>query len=217
MVFDEHQLRVHSRALDLLGVGIVLSRAPVPPDTGTTLLGGDTVVHAYQRTSPWPRAFFADRVVLYDKIHDLTERIQAGDGHPFVAVEHSTLQSNLTLQTLLAQSDGRPATVVKARDYALTNNSTSFTVDAPAAGVLYLGEVDDPGGFEVLVNEHRVPYIAANHAFKAVPIDRAGVYRVTFRYWPAHLERYLTISAVGCVLWVTTLAVFVFDDRRRTV
>jgi hypothetical protein len=97
---------------------------------------------------------------------------------------------------------------VKARDYSLTNNSTSFTIEAPAPGVVYIGETDEPGDFIVTMNGKRVPYLTANHAFKAVLVDGPGKYRVTFRYWPAHLTGYLRLAFGGLVLWLAALILF---------
>ena len=50
--------------------------------------------------------------------------------------------------------------------------------------------------------------MTANHAFKAVVVDGPGQFRVTFRYWPAHLTGYLWLASGGLVLWVGVLIVF---------
>lgn len=75
------------------------------------------------------------------------------------------------------------------------------------AGIIYLGETDEPGGFEVTMNDKRVPHVTANYAFKAVLVDKPGSYRLIFRYWPAHFSTYLAVAALGLVVWITVLVV----------
>jgi hypothetical protein len=89
-------------------------------------------------------------------------------------------------------------------------------VTAPAAGVVYLGEVDVPGDFEVSVNGRPTPYFTANYAFKAVAVPGPGTYRITFRYWPAHLSLFLAIGATGAAVWIGAMVFFRLHLRRPT-
>ena len=201
IVLNWHDLATYKNALDVLGVGFVLSSVKTREATSTTYVDDDGSVYAYSRSSAWPRAFYTDWTLLYDDVQSLAKRISTGDGQPFVAVTRRSADTNAMLRQLVDKPAGELATLVKARDYSLTNNSTSFTIDAPAPGVVYIGETDEPGDFIVTMNGKRVPYLTANHAFKAVLVDGPGKYRVTFRYWPAHLTGYLWLAFGGLVLW----------------
>ena len=208
IVLNWHDLATYKNALDVLGVGFVLSSAKIGEATSATYVDDDGYVYAYSRRSAWPRAFHTDRIILYDNVQSLAKRISTGDGQPFVAVTRRSADTNAVLRQLVDKPAGEAATLVKARDYSLTNNSTSFTIDAPAPGVVYLGETDEPGDFIVTLNGKRAPYLTANHAFKAVLVDGPGKYRVTFRYWPAHLTGYLWLAFGGLALWLAALILF---------
>jgi hypothetical protein len=207
MELRESHLETHARALDLLGVGVVLASGPLPPAAGLEYLDADSRVAAYARTDAWPRAFYTDRLMVYDKLQTLAERVAHGDGKPFVALEQRSAQENPVVGRLLSAPAAGAGLIVKARDYVLTNNTTSFTVDAPAAGVVYLGETDEPGGFLVTINGAPATYLTANHAFKAVVIAQPGEYRITFRYWPVRLGRYLALAGLGLALSVALVLV----------
>ena len=208
IVLNWHDLATYKNALDVLGVGYVLSSVKIGEATSATYVDDDGSVYAYSRRSAWPRAFYTDRIILYDNVQSLAERISTGDGQPFVAVTRRSVDTDAVLRQLVDKPARESATLVKARDYSLTNNSTSFTIDAPAPGVVYIGETDEPGDFIVTVNGKRVPYLTANHAFKAVLVDGPGKYRVTFRYWPAHLTGYLWLAFGGLALWLAALILF---------
>ena len=180
ILLNWHDLATYKNALDVLGVGYVLSSVKIGEATSATYVDDDGSVYAYSRRSAWPRAFYTDRILLYDNVQSLAERISTGDGQPFVAVTRRSVDTDAVLRQLVDKPARESATLVKARDYSLTNNSTSFTIDAPAPGVVYIGETDEPGDFIVTVNGKRVPYLTANHAFKAVLVDGPGKYRVTF-------------------------------------
>ena len=208
MRFVDGDLEVHSAALDLLGVRFVLAPVPLPSGAGLEYLADDGRMTAYARAGAWPRAFYADRAEIHDDLHALAARVVDGDGAPFVALERASVQANPVLAQRVLAGPGR---IVRARDYVLTGNTTSFTIDAPAAGLAYLGESDEPGGFKVTINGAPASYVTANHAFKAVAIDGPGTYRITFRYWPTGFGSYLALAAGGLALWLVIL----FTFRRR--
>jgi len=211
--FFEYHFAMHARALDFLGVGLVLSSHPVA-DPGLQRLADDGRVTAYSRASTWPRAFFVDRVETREGAEALAERVRNGDGRPFVAFERASIEADDALRRLLEKPGAGPPAVVAARDYVLTNNATSFTIDAPRAGVVYLAETDEPGDFRVTVNGVRAKYWTANHAFKATVVDAPGTYRVTFRYWPRRLSLYLALSCAGLACWL--LVIWAFAIRSGT-
>ena len=105
--------------------------------------------------------------------------------------------------------------MVEATHYQLTNNATRFTINAPGPGVVYLGEAGDPREFQAFVNGKPVPLFTANYAFKAIKLDRAGLYQVVFDYWPSHFTAYVSAAAVGASLWLVLLGGAVVVFRRR--
>ncbi|HEY5227706.1 MAG TPA: hypothetical protein VIJ19_04145 [Opitutaceae bacterium] len=149
----------------------------------------------FQSDHPWPRAFYVDGMGLYDDVETLVRKIREANGHPFAAMQRSSVN---TLPDTLLLSEGFPhATVVPASRYALTNNTTSFDIDAPRPGIAVLTETWLKDDFVATVDGKVVPYLRVNHAFKGVYIGSAGSHRVEFRYWPRHLTLALWVSAFG--------------------
>ena len=87
--------------------------------------------------------------------------------------------------------------MVPGRDYRLTNNTTTFVVDAPASGVAVLTEAYQAGDFIVGVNGRRSDYFRVNHAFRGVKIPTAGTYVISFSYWPRYFGISLWMAAAG--------------------
>jgi hypothetical protein len=205
MVFDTNSLAAARGALDLLGVKYIVASDsnPVP---GLTRVDDDSRVSVYRRDTAWPRAFFSDRVEILSSLPDFARRIQGNTG-PFVAIAR-TDGNAMKLASRFAEGNQNSQQIVGAYDYALTENSTSFTIKAPSPGVVYIAEADIPGDFTVTVDGTIVPYFSANYAFKAIGISRAGTYRVTFSYRPAHLAAFLWVALVGLLLWFGALGWF---------
>ncbi|CAN5255306.1 hypothetical protein BH10PSE17_BH10PSE17_37860 [soil metagenome] len=207
MDFTDESLAERRGALNFLGVGIVFARQPLKPAVDLKEFAQEPLLIGYRRTGAWPRAFFSSRLGSYGDLAQLSQAIDSNQG-PFVDVAAQVVQDDAALRALTSQ----PASIVAAKDYALTANRTSFSVDAPGPGVIYLGEADEPGNFEVKLNGAATPYFTANGAFKGVYVPTAGTYRVEFRYWPRQLDLYLTISLIGLVLLAAAVA-----GIRRTV
>lgn len=182
------------RGLDLLNVRHFLDKPGQPDLPGTTMLGRDDLT-VVQNDTAWPRAFFTDTVLPYASGSELRALVEQGDGRPFAAMS--------------AADPARPAlpvvapaarTVVPAKNYRLTNNSTSFEIEAPSAGVAVLLETNSPGDIEVLVNGQPAECLTVDHAFRGVFIPSAGHYSVRFTYWPTVLTEALWIAGVGVIL-----------------
>ena len=204
MVFNTNSLSTFTRALDILNVRYVLASDGVD---GLPRVDSDGHVSVYQRDTAWPRAFFSKQVVVLDDLAGLARYTAANIGGPFVAIERSD-KSAMNQAAQFATTDDVSGQIVRATDYALTCNSTSFTIRAPAAGVAYLGEANIPGDFKAFINGERTPYFTANHAFKAVKLPGPGSYRITFAFWPAHLTEFLAIAALGAALWAGAMVLF---------
>jgi len=104
-------------------------------------------------------------------------------------------------------------TVVPAVDYKLTNNSTSFRLNAPNPGIVVLTEVNIPGDVHVTVNNESGQVLTENQAFRGVEILEAGDYRITFTYRPELWNVTLALSGYGLLILV--MMVIVFSRNRR--
>jgi hypothetical protein len=191
-------LAVQRPLFDLINVKYIVSPvAELPGGSGYERVATlDLSIHA--SPTAWPRAFFADRVLPYRGAHEVVAIARARPGRPFAAVLESDLAAVGT--QIPRRLDAMPGPFERATDYRLTPNSTSFTVRATGPGVIALHEAWFKEGFRVTVNDVATPYFRVNHAFKGIAVDRAGEYRVTFRYWPRHLTISLLCSAAGFAL-----------------
>ena len=152
--------------------------------------------------SAWPRAFFADKVRTYDRLGQFLEMLRQADSHPFAAVQSGDVAS-LPAEVFgsgEANNNANPATVAPARDYHLTNNTTTFTIDAPAPGVAILTESYVADDFSVRVNGAPASYFRVNHAFRGVTLPAAGKYVISYSYWPQHFTISLLMAALGAFL-----------------
>lgn len=166
----------------------------------------------YQNDSAWPRAFFVDKIIPYDSTGEFIATIVNRKERPVAAIQKNTLATMpLTPPLMSAQEDAR---VVAARNYHLTSNTTTFTIDAPTAGLVVLTEVFLPKDFVVRINGAPVDYFRANHAFRGVLIPKAGTYTISFSYWPRRFTFSLILATTGVVLLGGCLAAILWQERR---
>jgi hypothetical protein len=147
----------------------------------------------------WPRAFFASQVRSYHGVDDLVSLLEQFGASPFAAVSEENLAARSELRALSESS--APAIILPAHGYRLGVNETSFEIEAPSRGVALLSEAYVEGGFTAEVNGVASEVLRLNHALKGVRLDRAGHYRVTFRYRPPYwaLACALFLGAVGAM------------------
>jgi hypothetical protein len=141
----------------------------------------------------WPRAFFAGTVQSYDRLDQFVELLQQADSRPFAATQSAETSMTAT---------GAAPPIVPAHDYRLTNNATTFTIDAPAPGVAVLTEAYVPGDFRVTLNGTAADYFRVNHAFRGVKIPAAGKYVISYSYWPRHFTLSLVLAVIGSVVLI---------------
>jgi hypothetical protein len=190
LVFTAENLAAAQPFLNLLNVRHVLAPAAAPLAL-PAVASADLVVH--RNEAAWPRAFFTDRVVRYARAADFAGLVRQASG-PLAAVqERDRLPAPLTN----LHGDGR---VVPARNYTLTNNTTSFEVEAPGPGVIVLAEAWMPRSFSVSVNGRAAECLRVNHAFRGVVVDRAGPHRISFTYRPPHWWLSLGLSGVALAI-----------------
>lgn len=186
--------------LDMLNVRYCVTEPGAPPPGGTYQKAASLDLAVYTSPTVWPRAFFTDTVIPYRNLQGFVAMVRASSGRPFAAVREPDLAS-LGL-TALAERNPRGRRVVAATRYRLTTNSTTFTVHAPAAGVVVLQEAGYPADFRVTVEGRPARCFRVNGAFKAVAVPRAGTYRVTFTYRPVHFTLALILCGVGVLLLI---------------
>ena len=151
----------------------------------------------YENRSAWPRAFFADRVMAYDSTPQFIAALAKSKDHPFAAIE-GVDRTALAPALFVPSPEGVRA--VAARDYHLTSNTTTFTIDAPDAGVAVLTEAFLPDDFIVRINGAATGYFRVNHAFRGVLIPRAGAYTISYCYWPRRFTLSLLMAGGGALI-----------------
>lgn len=159
----------------------------------------------YESSSVWPRAFFTDQVASYGSETDFVALLKEGDGAPFAAVAQIDLNQEEALSRWSSSPSLTARQTVRAIDYALTTNTTSFNISAPGAGVIVLTEPYIEEDFQLRVNGKPTSYFRVNSAFRGVFVPAAGQYSVSFSYWPRHFTMSLWISAlalIALVLWL---------------
>jgi hypothetical protein len=195
--------------LDLLNVRFYLGYhlGQQRPDAGLKrVLAADMDV--YESPAPWPRAFFTDSAAVYGDVGQYCSWIKAGDGRPFAAVAAADWGGIVPVPRVTG--DLRARKVVAAEHYALTTNSTSFTVTATGPGFIVLTEAYAKDDFRATLNGKPAPYLRVNYAFKGIYVDAAGTYDVKFTYWPRGLTRTLVLSGVGMGLIALALVAAAF-------
>ncbi len=165
-----------------------------PPSLAGLKRIGTRDLDLYESPNVWPRAFFTDVLARYQTPDDFAGLVWAADRRPLAATqEDQKFAGNLSTALPARQ-------VVAASGYRLTGNTTTFVIEAPAAGVTVLTEAFEEGNFRVTLNGVPAPYFRVNHAFCAVPIPQAGHFTVRFEYWPRRLTLALWMAAAGLVL-----------------
>jgi len=155
---------------------------------------GTSDLDVYESPTVWPRAFFTDRVARYQTPEEFARIVSTAERRPLAATQEVVaLAGNLPSELTARQ-------VVAATGYRLTGNTTTFTIAAPAAGVVVLTEAFEAENFRVILNGAPAPYFRVNHAFCGVSIPHAGNYLVRFEYWPRRLTLALWLSAAGLTL-----------------
>jgi hypothetical protein len=189
--------------LDFMNVRYYFSTPAEGPLDSGLLLDGHDDLDTYESPTVWPRAFFTDRLAVYNDPSELVQLILKGDGRPFAAVQARDLQEE-PFEGVSRGLVGR--TFNPADGYALSERKTSFTLHAAGPGVAVLSEVFWPGYGHAELNGVPAPVFRVNHAFQGLVIDRAGDYRVTFSYAPRRFGVSVALGAAGIGLLILSAA-----------
>jgi hypothetical protein len=192
IVSTKGYVSVH-RSLDFLNVRYLLNDPGEPAIPGLRKIGSSDL-NLYESETAWPRAFFTDAATPYRDVGELSQMVETGDGRPFAAFNADTHET-----VLLPLKDLAQRVVNQARNYHVTNNTTSFEIDAPSAGLAVLMEANVPGDVRAFVDGHPSRCLTVNHAFRGVVIDGPGRHLVKFGYWPRVLGLSLWVGAMGFI------------------
>jgi len=187
------QIPSRAAGLDLLGVGYVVATPGTQVPQGVKLIHSSDL-DVWERETVWPRAFFVNQVLEVHKSTDILDALAKVPRVPFAAVESQFIPQGMPKDINAASQ------VIPGKQYALTSNSTRFSVDATGPGLIVLGETYYPEDFVANLNGERVGYIRVNQAFKGIWVNKAGRYDVDFTYRPAKLDQAMIMSVCGMLL-----------------
>jgi hypothetical protein len=194
-IVDRSSLKANLPLYSLLNVRYFLDMPDSVRPTGPASDRPRWDLDISKNDSAWPRAFFADKVRTYDRLEQFLEMLRQADSHPFAAVQNGDVTGLPDEAFASGEAKNAPA-----RDYRLTSNTTTFTIDAPAPGVAILTETYVAGDFRVRVNGTPASYFRVNHAFRGVALPAAGKYVISYSYWPQHFTLSLLMAAFGALL-----------------
>ena len=200
-LIKSYEIADRARGLDLLNVRYVLAVPGVPMPRDMRLVHSSDL-DVWERDTAWPRAFFVDQVAAIRGPSDISGELARSPRGPFAAVEGRSVPPWMPER-------GEPLRrVIPAGNYALTNESTRFSVDAGGPGLIVLGETYYPGDFIVKVNGRPADYIRVNNAFKGFWVREAGRYDVVFTYRPARLFQAIVTCVCGLFMLLAISAAF---------
>jgi hypothetical protein len=184
----------------MLNVRFILA----PPNLENAALPGTETLNASDLTvlenpTAWPRAFFTDTVGAFNSSQEFRQFLEQGDGRPFAALP-GPIQARLPLPP----RDFAKRVVTPARNYRLTNNTTTFEIDAPSEGVAVLSEANVTDDILAYVDDEPTLCLPVNHAFRGVLIRKPGHHVVRFEYWPAVLDHALNLALCGLIAFAFT-------------
>jgi hypothetical protein len=202
---------------DLLNIGFFLDDAGQPQSPDPHLVRIASLdLDVYKNQNSWPRAFFIDQVQHYNFVEDFLRLVNERPGSPLAAVQNDGVGSPRAEE--LPMAAGIAPKVSPATNYKLTNNTTTFTIDAPSAGIAVLTEAYVGRDFIARINGVPCDYFRVNHAFRGIKIPGPGRYEVSFSYWPKHFTASLVLFGLGALsllVWAasTAFAPFLFRGR----
>jgi hypothetical protein len=196
---------------NLLNIGLFLDEPgqPAPPPLERI---ASLDLNVYENPACWPRAFFVDKFQWYASAANFLGLVGESSARPIAAIQNGGPGSPAAGE--LAQvTIGKDPQVSPGRNYKLTNNTTTFTVDAPGPGIVVLTEAYIGGDFIVRLNGTQCNYFRVNHAFRGILVRAAGTYEVSFSYWPKHFTGSLIMFGMGAVLLIAWVILSVWPPR----
>ena len=211
LIESTEALAQRDKALGFLNVRYISAeKDEVLPDHYTVEAFPD--LNVIQLNNAWPRAFFTNRLRVYNAPEEFGKMVNSNDNGFFAAI-HASQQDVHPQISELTEAQTPPA-FIKAFDYKRTNNQTTFNIKATSAGVAVLHEnfVDD--SFEASINDEPVDYFRINHAFKGVWIDQPGTHTISFKYRPKYWNTSKWMFVAG-LLVLTGLLIYSFRNNTK--
>jgi hypothetical protein len=204
LVLRQDFAKVH-RGLDFLGVRYYLDKLGRGGELPGVHVLGSSDLDVLESDGAWPRAFFTDSVLMYHELPEMVRLVKEGDGRPFAAM----LAPERARFPLPPRDNFNQRAIVPAHGYRLTQNSTTFEIEASSVGVAVLGEAWMPGDIEAYIDGQPAPVWRVDHAYRGVFIAQPGHHVVEFRYWPAVLGSALWMATFGALGLLATVWAFV--------
>ncbi len=191
----------NQKSLDFIGVRYLLSDKGDPmPDPKILPVIHQSDLQVGESKGAWPRAFFTDAAFTADGAKEVARLVASGDGRPFAAVSGDVAKAHASLA-----KEPASRVVAAATNYRLTNNSTTFDVEATAPGLAVLHETNAPGDIIAKLDGEVVPCLNVNGAFRGVWIEKPGHHTVQFTFAPRVWFRSLKVAAAGIALLLLTI------------
>jgi len=195
-----------SPALAVLGLRQALSSAPVLVP-GWAAAGAVGDAYWLRRVEPIPSAWFSSGYAVADEGEAL-DALMALQSSPFAANGRTPL-SPLHGQAPPTQAPGPDAARIEIQEFSARPEQRTFTLAAPADGLLVLSSSWSPGWSATVDGQPRTVW-PAWHALQAVAIP-AGEHEVQLRYEAPGLAKGLAFGALG----VLGLMLMLLAELRR--
>jgi hypothetical protein len=197
MDFNEEDVKKFRNPLSFLGVGVVFTNHVIL-DKYYKLINNEPRLYAYAlEKDPWPRAFFINKVNVFENPNQMKTLVE--NGNLFLAFYNQDMNSELSKYIETINNLNLKEVVSLGKNYSLTANTTSFDIEVPTPGFIYVGEADEKDSFIFYLDGQKINYFPANYAFKSIFVDKPGLHKVTVEYWPKNFNFYLFLSFLGIV------------------
>lgn len=180
---------------DSLGVGFILSTADTVSETPNRIKVHTSDLDVHERVNVWPRAFFVRDYLLMESPRDFPVLLKNRHGSPMATILKVD-QEGLNV----SRGNSTFTEYKKAEEYALTNNKTCFTVDAPSSGIVVLGETYYPLDYKLLVNGVKTKYFRVNLWQKGFEVQKPGKYIACYQYEPNKLKISFILGLIGLII-----------------
>ena len=201
--------------LDFLNVGHYLDLRSDQGALGSVLkLDQVGDLDVYESSQVWPRAFFTDQIIEYKSVQDLIHRISTEDGRAFACINSEDLKAAPGLLSMVRPSL-HDRSIVPARGYHLTENSTRFTVDAPKSGVAVLNEIYWPGYPHAEIDGKPAQVFRLNHSFQGLLVDQ-GIHEIMISYRPRGFSLSLIIFSLSLFIILVSSSLLIFSKSQNS-
>ncbi len=185
------------RLLELMNVGFVLTRKPLPSWQAV-----DSIPHLYRLPAPWPRAWLVDSSQVIPDAQQVLARVIAPgfDRRASVLLEEplplpTSPNSQAELQNTMPVSSLDPSSLSLREEF----NRRTIQVTTTRPAYLVLAYTYYPG-WHAMVDGQAVKVVRANYAFMALPLSE-GSHEVVLEYRPSSVLWGVCISGLtSCVL-----------------